>query len=294
MSPAPDAALPKVLRPEAEGLPGKRPEALPQTPGLTAKAAGPKPEGDPSVVVNDLPQIGAETSPAVDDADQRPLVQFARPFTPEPGKPLFAILLRDVGEQGLPRAQLAQLPFAVSIVIDPLAPDAKAAAEAWRAAGQEVVMLANGIPPGAKAEDVAQSFQALGAILPEAVAVLDPAEAGFQNDRALASLVLTEIASEGRGLLTWDRGLNAADQIARREGLAAAQIYRVLDGADESQPVMRRYLDRAAFKAGQEGAVIVIGDTKPETVEAILAWALEGKGASVSLAPVSAVLLGAK
>ena len=79
-----------------------------------------------------------------------------------------------------------------------------------------------------------------------------------------------------------------------RDGLPAAVIYRLLDGQGESQPVIRRYLDRAAFKAGQEGQVVVIGDTSSDTVEAILGWALEGKGAAVALAPVSAVLLGKK
>ncbi|MCW1919882.1 divergent polysaccharide deacetylase family protein [Rhodobacter sp. KR11] len=292
-APAPEAA-PQLVQPDDDGLPGQRVAGLPQAPGLSAKPAGTKPAGDPSIIVNDLPQIGADAAMGMDPADTSPLRAFARPFDGAEGKPLFVILLRDVGDQGLPRDQLAQLPFPVSVVIDPLAPGAAEAARAWRAAGQEVVMLANGLPQGATAADVAQSFQAMGAILPEAVAVLDPPEAGFQSDRALATLVLSEIAAEGRGLLTWDRGLNAADQIARRDGLPAALIYRELDGDNESQPVMTRYLDRAAFKAGQEGAVVVIGDTRSETVEAILGWALEGKGANVALAPVSALLLAGK
>jgi polysaccharide deacetylase 2 family uncharacterized protein YibQ len=151
-------------------------------------------------------------------------------------------------------------------------------------------MLANGIPPGATAGDLAQTFQTLQDILPEAVGVIDQATAGFQDNRALATLVLPVIADQGRGLVTYDRGLNAADQIARRDGVPAAVIFRRLDGEGESQPVMRRYLDRAAFKAAQEGSVVVIGDTRADTVATILQWTIEGKASGVDLAPVTAVM----
>ena len=42
--------------------------------------------------------------------------------------------------------------------------------------------------------------------------------------------------------------------------------------------------------AAQEGTVVVIGDTRAETVAAILEWTVEGRAATVSLAPVTAVL----
>ncbi len=91
-------------------------------------------------------------------------------------------------------------------------------------------------------------------------------------------------------MLTWDQGLNAADQVARREDVPAAVAFRDLDGAGEAAPVIRRYLDRAAFKAAQEGRVTVIGRARPETVAAILEWTVEGRAATVALAPLSAVL----
>jgi polysaccharide deacetylase 2 family uncharacterized protein YibQ len=63
-----------------------------------------------------------------------------------------------------------------------------------------------------------------------------------------------------------------------------------LDAEGESIPKMRNYLDRAAFKAAQEGRVLVIGRAQADTVAAILEWTVEGRAASVMLAPVSAVL----
>ncbi len=164
------------------------------------------------------------------EGDLPPVKRYARTFDGANGKPLFAILLHDVGSAGMSREELAKLPFPVSFVIDPLATDAKAANAVYRAAGQEVLTLANGIPQGATAEDLETTFQTLTSILPESVAMIDEDIGGFQDQRPLAGLVLPIIKGEGRGLVTYDRGLNAADQIAQREGVPAAVIFRRLDG----------------------------------------------------------------
>jgi hypothetical protein len=103
-------------------------------------------------------------------------------------------------------------------------------------------------------------------------------------------LVVPAIGAGGRGVLTWGTGLNAADQVARREHVPAAVAFRDLDADGETTPVIRRYLDRAAFKAAQDGRVTVVGRTRPETVAALLEWALEGRSATVALAPLSAVM----
>ena len=92
-------------------------------------------------------------------------------------------------------------------------------------------MLATGIAEGAQASDVEVAFQSMAQGLPEAVAVMDLPQPVFQNTRPLASLVVPVIGAQGRGLLTWDQGLNAADQVARREGIAAAVIFRDLGSA---------------------------------------------------------------
>ena len=217
---------------------------------------------------------------------------FARPFTREDGKPLFSILLVDPGGPTVDRTTLAALPFPVTFVIDPMAPDAATAAAIYRAAGQEVVMAATGIPAGATAADLEQTFQAHAAALPEAVAVIDLPEGGLGEDRPLATLAVPVIEAQGRGIITYDGGLNAGDQVARRADMPAATIFRRLDAEDESKPVIRRYLDRAAFKAAQDGEVMVIGTTRPETVAAIQEWTVEGRATTVSLAPASALLLG--
>ncbi len=297
-TPVAEAAAP------ASSLPGQAASAMPETasagtvrriaPGggstLTTATAQPGLGGGSGRA---LPRIG-DTEPAAGataSADARPLSAFARPFDNTAAKPLFAVILIDDGSSSIDRTALAALPFPVSFAVDPLAPDASSRAEAYRAAGQEVLILASGLPKGAQASDVEVAFQAMDQTLPEAVAVMDLADRRFQADRPLASLVVPVIAAQGRGLVTWEGGgLNAANQVAQREAVPATVAFRNLDADAENEATIRRYLDRAAFKAAQEGRVTVVGHTRPETIAALLAWSIEGRAATVALAPVSAVL----
>ena len=299
LSPAPAETATVIGAPEAE-MP-----ATEQAAPIVARPApgfGGKVEG---VKVGRLPSIGGDAAaPApVEEAaadlpssisDDRPLPAielFARAFENTASKPLFAILLQDTGGVGLDRETLAALPFPVSFVIDPSQPDAETAAQIYRNAGQEVLMLVSGIPAGASASDLAVSFEAMSAVLPEAVGVVDLEKGGFQGNRSLATQVLALVQDQGRGVISWDRGLNAASQVARREGIRNATIFRSLDAAGEGSPTIRRYLDRAAFKAAQDGRVLVAGQTRPETVAALLEWAVEGRAATVAIAPSTAVMM---
>ncbi len=257
--------------------------------GLNEPVAGVTTGRLPSIAAA-APKPEITTAPAPAPGTTTPLIRYARSFANPANKPLFAIVLLDTGTADLNRAQLAALPFPVSFVIDPLNPDAAQAAAIYRGAGQEVLMLATGIPAGATASDLEQTFQAHADALPEAVAILDLAEGGFQNDRPLATQVVPILKAQGRGLLTYDKGLNAADQVARREDLPAATIFRSLDAEGEETALIRRYLDRAAFKAAQDGRVVVLGQTRPETIAALLEWTVEGRAAAVALAPASAVV----
>ncbi|MBL4928595.1 divergent polysaccharide deacetylase family protein [Fuscibacter oryzae] len=280
------AEKPKMLQPDSA-------TKLDPAPGLPKAADG--------VTVGRLPTIGAapdtaDTKDAAQPAspvpeDLPPIKRYAAAFENPSGKPLFALVLTDDGSPELDRARLAALPFPVTFAVNPLAPNAPEAAATYRAGGKEVVMLVSGLPSGAQASDVEQSFQAMSAALPESVAVIDLAASGFQDDRALATQIVTILKADGRGLITYDRGLNAADQVARRDALPATMVFRDLDGQGEEVPMIRRYLDRAAFKAAQEGRVTVVGTTRPETVAAIMEWTVEGRASSVTLAPATAVMV---
>ncbi|MDQ2067555.1 divergent polysaccharide deacetylase family protein [Xinfangfangia sp. CPCC 101601] len=286
----PEAAMPleEPSAPVDTDMPlAERPSTLAPTPALRGSAD--------AVTTDRLPRVGDAPAQAVEEeaaalADSRPVALYAAPFENPEGKPLFAILVIDEGKPETDRAALAALPFPVSFALDPSDPNAAVYAEIYRAAGREVVMLASALPKGGQATDIEVALSVMSQALPEAVAVMDLPSRAFQADRPLATLVVPVIGAAGRGLVTWDQGLNAADQVARREDIPAATAFRDLDGADESAPVIRRYLDRAAFKAAQEGRVTVVGRSRPETVAALLEWAIEGRAATVALAPLTAVL----
>ncbi len=266
----------KILRTEDSG------STLPSTPALAGASD--------AVTVGRLPRIGEAAEEPAEPAEVRPMVLFAEAFDNPEGKPAFAIVLIDEGDAATDRDALAALPFPVTFALDPSNPMAADHAAIYRAAGKEVAMLATALPKGAQAADIEVALSAMTAVLPESVAVMDTPSRAFQGDRPLSTLVVPVVGAGGRGLLTWDQGLNAADQVARREQIASAVAFRDLDGAEESGAVIRRYLDRAAFKAAQDGRVTVVGRTRPETVAALLEWAVEGRAATVALAPLTAVL----
>lgn len=301
--PAPDAVA--DARPEGDAAPPKPPvrrggtadlaqadpappllkKAAPLAPAPGLRTAGAPVTDRAGAVRDDAPPADAEPADGLP-----PRAAFARPFGNPAQKPLLAVVLLDTGVPDIDRAALAALPFPVTFVLDPTRTESALAAGIYRAGGQEVAMLATGIPQGATAADVEVTFAAHARALPESVAVVVPESGGFQDNRPVATLVVPVIAGQGRGLLSWDRGLNAADQVARREGAHAATIFRRIDGKDEDAARIRQYLDRAAFKAAQEGRVVVAGETRPQTVQALLEWAVEGRAATVALAPLTAVL----
>jgi polysaccharide deacetylase 2 family uncharacterized protein YibQ len=78
--------------------------------------------------------------------------------------------------------------------------------------------------------------------------------------------------------------------MAERADVPATTLFRLLDDEDQRATVITRFLGRAEFAAAQEGAVIVAGRTRPDTVTALFSWALGDRNEGVAIAPVSAVL----
>jgi hypothetical protein len=258
------------------------------------------PEAAPPAPGPDKTPVPGPSAPAAAETDDPlpPLSREARDFANPEGRPMLAVLFVDDGAPGADRAALAALDLPLSVVLDPLLPGAAEIAAVWRTGGQEVVMAASGLPRGATPADVEQTLQELAQRLPQAVALIEPPFAeqgggsGFQADRALAAQIVGVLKAQGRGLVTFDRGLNSAEQVAAREGLASVTVFRLLDAEDEAAPVIRRYLDRAAFRAAQEGEVAVLGRLRPATLQALIDWAgdPDSRASGLALAPISALM----
>ena len=294
---APGGLVPEP-QPEPQPIPSNdapQPAADAAPPQVAGRPARPQPgfaADPPSGVRTDrLPRIGAPADDAP-VAALRALDRNARAFDNPSDKPPFAVLLLDDPGSAVDLAGLAAGALPLTLVIDPTAPGAAERAALWREAGQEVALLTNALPAQGRASDYEVALESLMAAFPQMLALVDSGDGGLQGDRAAAVALLPALAARGLGLVTWDRGLNAADQLARRERLPAATIFRDLDAAAETAPVIRRYLDRAAFKAQQDGRAVVIGRLRPETLAALAEWSLDGRAATLALAPVSALLAG--
>lgn len=258
-----EAALPTILRPGAEA----------ETTEDAATEDASEAVEDPAVL---------EGLPAL----QRYAVDFENPA----GTPLISVVLVNQGA-ALTQAQLDELPPFLTFGVEAGAPDAAQVAQQYRDAGREVVMIPS-LPQGATPQDVEQALRVNFDTVTEAVAVMDVSGDSFQSDRAAVSQVVDVIADSGHGLITFPRGLNTAHQSATRAGVATGLIFRQLDGDGEDAGQIQRTMDRAAFRARQDEAVILVGTTNSTTLIALVEWALGNRAQSVTLAPISAALAG--
>ena len=276
-TPAPEADL----SPDAES-----PEATEVEPSPLMKPAGTLTDAAGERKSTRLPTVGEVEE---DTQAPRPFDINAEPFEAPEGKPLMSVVLIDSGKAPVDTAQLSGLPFPVSFAINTLLPDAAAREASYRAMGYETLAMID-IPAQAAAADVEVAMEAHLSALPGAVGVLEGTVDGLQGTRDLSDQVTEVLLASGHGLVMFANGLNTAQKLASREGVPAATVFRDFDGKGQSAVVMRRFLDQAAFKADQEGGVIMVGRLREETLSALMVWGLQDRAGTVSLAPVSAVL----
>jgi polysaccharide deacetylase 2 family uncharacterized protein YibQ len=244
-----------------------------------------------NVTTDRLPTVDGEAE--ADAARPPPLERFAAPFDNPGDKPLMSIVLIDDGASPISLEALADFPYPISYAIDADWSGAARAAGEYRAAGLEVLAMAD-LPPGAEAADTEVAMQATLDAVPEAVAVMEGTGTGLQDSRAATEQLVPILQESGHGLLLFPEGLDTARKLIAREGVPAVSIFRDIDAEGQNAAAIRRFLDQAAFKARQEaGGVVVVGRLRAETVSALLLWGLQDRANSVALAPVSAVLRAA-
>ncbi|MEM1235440.1 MAG: divergent polysaccharide deacetylase family protein [Pseudomonadota bacterium] len=205
-------------------------------------------------------------------------------------RPLVSIVILDEAGDASRLGAFQSFQGPLTFAVPASAPGASRAMTAYRDAGHEVVLVAD-LPTGATPADIEVAMQSFLSAVPEAVAVLDGTFDGFGGDRRAAEQVVEIVAETGHGLLTVSRGLNAAQQIAERRGVPSVSIFRDLDSEGQGNTAIRRLLDQAAFRAAQDGELVLLARTKAETISALLIWAQQDRAARVNLAPLSAVLV---
>ena len=84
--------------------------------------------------------------------------------------------------------------------------------------------------------------------------------------------------------------MNTAQKLAAQEGIPSALVFRQLVAGSSGAVV--RALDQAAFRARQEGGIVMVADSDAAIVEGLLEWSLSTLRSDTALAPLSAVLSG--
>ncbi|MDW3222205.1 MAG: divergent polysaccharide deacetylase family protein [Paracoccaceae bacterium] len=292
---------------DAEPAPQPQSDPLPEDQMLALKGS----EGTvgnlaPEVEVNRLPTLAGDAdgdaTGEISEAGQtnegaaralRPVEKFAAAFDNTGDKPVMAIVLMDEGVNlsrdtiGLPA--LRSFPYPISFAVDTNLPDAQDRMAAYRAEGFEVLALID-LPSGATARDAEVTLAAALEMVPEAVGVLEGVGEGLQGTRDAAEQVTEILAQTGHGFVTQNQGLNTVQKLAAKSGVPSAVVFRDFDSAEQTPTVIRRFLDQAAFKAGREGGVIMLGRLREDTISALLIWGLQDRAKTVALVPVSAAL----
>ncbi|WP_375553799.1 divergent polysaccharide deacetylase family protein [Roseovarius mucosus] len=285
------------LSPEAEAQAevAPVPEADAETVAKTLPALGTIGNRAEGVTTNRLPSLG-DPAPEVAEAIAEPeaaegaLVRNRVAFDNPEGKPLMAIILMDDGQSPIGIEALQSFPYPLNFAVDVTWSGAADAAERYRAAGFEVLAMAD-LPEGARPEDAEVAMQAWFTQVPQAVAVLEGAGAGLQSSREATAQLAPILKESGHGLVMHPNGLNTAQKLIAREGVPSASLFRDFDGQGQNVAAIRRFLDQAAMRADQqEDGVIMLGRLRADTISALLLWGLADRAASVALAPVSAVL----
>lgn len=215
-------------------------------------------------------------------------------FENDAERPLMTIILMDTGdledEAPVGLAALGTFPYPLTFAIDATLPDAAERAARYRAEGLEVMALVD-LPSNLTGADTEIALTAALDAVPGAVAVMEGAKSGLQGNRSMSDQVSSIAKGSGHGVVWQPNGLDTAQKLAAKEGVASQTLFRDFDSKDQSPTIIRRFLDQAAFKAGQEGSVIMVGRLRADTISALLVWGLQTRVQRVSVAPVSAVLL---
>ncbi|MEX0367365.1 MAG: divergent polysaccharide deacetylase family protein [Ruegeria sp.] len=246
-----------------------------------------------SLVDRDPAPEASDVEAAETPGDTRPIVAYATPFERVDDKPLMSIVLIDEGADltggAVGLAALQSFPYPLTFAVSASLPDAQTRAQEYRAQGFEVAVLTD-LPAGATAADAEVSLSAALDAVPEAVAVMEGTGVGVQESRDASDQISAAVLASGHGLILQSKGLNTAQKLAQRDGVPVGLIFRDFDSAGQTPTVIRRFLDQAAFRASQEGGVIMVGRVRPDTISALLLWGLQDRAQRVTLAPVSAVL----
>lgn len=274
-----DAARPSIGRPATVLVrrgDGGLSSRLPTIGGTVARGeAAPDPQAEPD----------AQAAPEGASA----LAQYANPVDVPEGRPRVAVILIDDLNGPIGANAVGAFPFPVTFAVDAAAPGAAEAMRHYRDKGFEVMALAD-MPAGSQPSDVEVALGAMLNAVPESVAVLGAPGGGLQDSRAVTEQAISVVGRSGRGIVFQRKGLNGGAASATREGVPSGTVFRALDEDGTGSGDVRKALNQAAFRARQDGVVILQGTMQADTISGLLLWAMSDDAEQVALVPVSQAL----
>lgn len=296
----PDMSAPEMAAPEMTGE--DTPEATAPEIALQGQSSsglgqkvGSFTDREDERVSSRLPSIasgaatGDVTAPVVVADDLPALLAYSADYTATPTGPIMSIVLVDIAALGPDDRELTQLPFPVTFAVDAFAAGASDRAMDYRSKGMEVLAMI-GLPEGATPQDAATTITQAAELVPVSIGFLDVPSASFQSSRQVAAQVVASAKDTGRGVVTFPRGLNSLEQEAQRAKAPSALILRDFDGEGQDVAAMKRFIEHAALQASTGKTVVLLGRSKPDTIQALAEWSLGNRAASVSIVPLSYLL----
>ncbi len=207
------------------------------------------------------------------------------------GKPKLSIVLSTESLNSIDPNLVEALPIPVTFAVDPTNPSAGALLSSLRELQQEAVILAD-LPLEASEQDVDIALTALVNFLPQTIGVIERQAGALQKSRDASQYIPEVLNRTGHGLIVYEKGLNTLAKEANKLGTPVAMIYRDIDGNDQNERTIRRFMDSAAFRAANDTSepIVVLARLRPATMSAILIWALQDRAQKTALVPVSQLM----
>lgn len=234
-----------------------------------------------------------------------PAQAYARPFTPQPNRPMVAIIIGGLGFNARATQQaIDELPPEVTLSFVPYAQDLQMWIDRARARGHEVLLELPMEPFDPAADDTGPQTLLASATAQQNVTRLEHllsrgagyfGVTNYQGARFATSAQASQPVVQAlrrRGLVLISSGIGQRTALsveAGRAGLGNTTADRIIDARREADAIDEQLLNLEAL-ALQHNTAIGAGFAYPVTMEQVARWARDLAERGYQLAPASAVL----
>lgn len=234
-----------------------------------------------------------------------PSQAYARPYTPEQGKPMLAVVVGGLGFNARATTQaIDELPPEITLSFVPYADNLQSWIDRARAAGHEVLLELPMEPFDPDADDTGpqtllasapaqQNIARLEQLLSEAAGyfgVTNYQGARFATSAQASQPIVQALRRRGLAFISSGIGQRTALNVeAQRAGLTSGAADRIIDVRREADSIDDQLLNLEAL-ALQNSSAIGAGFAYPVTIEQVGRWAGDVETRGYQLAPASAVL----